>query len=380
MKNNLASGAPLVAEDMASSLSIAKPLVSVIMPLFNHEHYVGAAIKSIVKQTYQNWELIIIDDGSTDGSAKVAAPYVKKDKRVRYYYQANRGEYSARNHGLRKARGQYVAWQDADDVAHPERLRLQIAFLEKNNDYGGVGCWLRFIDNHGQSLADGYRPDKIRSGPERLHTHYLFLHGDSHYGNHPTFMVRKTMMDKVGGFRHLRLGTDRDMAFRMDEQQPLAMIKRELYFYRQHEDSSQHRVKKNRGGGIGRRLEFSLGNCAYFLSAMARRHYGRDPLAGLPLSYPLARPRLLLLFWRMPRLWRHIPAILLINRMSLTEFMARLMWLACLLATARVRAGARAWVRAGVQKLYLSVTKILPRPIEDPIEDKKSKTNRIGQQ
>ncbi|MDI9314521.1 MAG: glycosyltransferase family 2 protein [Hydrotalea sp.] len=306
----------------------AHKLVSVVMPLFNHATYVAAAIESVLAQTYKNWELIIIDDGSTDGSANVVKIYLKKDKRIKYHYQPNQGVAMARNAGIKLARGDYVAWHDADDVAHPDRIKTQLAFLEKNKGNSGVGTWIRFIDRDGNQMQEAYRltTQQQPAGREqtRLDIHYLFLNSDSHYGNCATFMVRKIFLDKLGGFRNLRMGEDRDMLFRLDEQQPLAMINRELYFYRQHDDTSGARMKRKSVGRMGHRLEFSLGNLAYFLSALARRFYGYDPLGTLPPAQPLARPRVFFLFWRTPRVWRYIPQILRINKMSVPEFLVRL--------------------------------------------------------
>ncbi|MCX8515984.1 MAG: glycosyltransferase family 2 protein, partial [Alphaproteobacteria bacterium] len=300
------------------------PKVSVIIPLFNHAQYVGTAIESIVKQTYKNWELIIIDDGSTDGSAKVARSWADKDSRVHYYYQPNGGVASARNHGLARARGDYVAWQDADDVSLPRRLARQLLVLKKNTAIGGVGCWLRLVDSRGRFMG---RPQQLaarRPVGRRARDQVKYLMGGGRYGyaNNPTFMVRRSLIDKAGGFRRLRVGEDMDFLFRIEEQQPLMTIQAALYHYRQHGDNSETRLKKI---ARNKRLEIAVGNLVYFLSAYARRLYGVDPIGHIPATVPLARVRHLLLFLPYGGLYRYWRRILLINKMSVMEFLVRLL-------------------------------------------------------
>jgi len=108
-------------------------LVSVIMPAFNAEFYIYEAIDSVIAQTYNNWELIIVDDGSTDASAKVVKGWMLKDKRIHYYYQENGKQGKARNLGISKSKGKYLAFLDADDLWLPEKLEIQIEEIQENN-------------------------------------------------------------------------------------------------------------------------------------------------------------------------------------------------------------------------------------------------------
>lgn len=105
-----------------------EPLVSIIMPAYNAERYISEAVKSVLSQTYENWELLITDDGSTDGTAKAVQEF--KDKRIRYFYQENKGQSAARNTSLGHAQGEYIAFLDADDIFLPQKLERQVAFLE----------------------------------------------------------------------------------------------------------------------------------------------------------------------------------------------------------------------------------------------------------
>jgi glycosyltransferase involved in cell wall biosynthesis len=121
------------------------PRVSVVMPVYNGERYVGAAIDSILAQSFRDFELIVINDGSTDGSAQVIESY--RDPRiVCVSYPANTGLASVRNKGLDIVRGEYIAWLDCDDVSLPERLKKQINILDTNPRIGLCGTWVKTID------------------------------------------------------------------------------------------------------------------------------------------------------------------------------------------------------------------------------------------
>lgn len=109
------------------------PLVSVIVPTYNRKNYVQEAIDSILAQSFTDYEIIVVDDGSTDGTGEALAKYGDK---IRYYYQENRGESAARNKGARLAQGKYLAFLDSDDLWLPDKLSVQIQFLEERPDVG----------------------------------------------------------------------------------------------------------------------------------------------------------------------------------------------------------------------------------------------------
>ncbi len=109
---------------------VPRPLVSVVLPAYNDAKYLKGAITSVLAQTYENWELVVADDGSTDNTKAVASFF--GDKRIHYFYQANKGLASARNFGLAHCRGKYVALLDADDLFLPEKLERHVAYLEKH--------------------------------------------------------------------------------------------------------------------------------------------------------------------------------------------------------------------------------------------------------
>ena len=109
-------------------------LVSIIMPLYNSEKFLSSSIESVVKQTYKNWELIIVDDRSTDNSLQKAIEYMKKDNRIKIIkLQENSGPAIARNTGIEAANGKFIAFLDSDDMWLPDKLELQLNFMRKTN-------------------------------------------------------------------------------------------------------------------------------------------------------------------------------------------------------------------------------------------------------
>lgn len=111
-----------------------KDLVSVIMPAYNCEKYISATIDTVTAQTYKNWELIIVDDCATDGTANVIQRYSENDSRIRYIkLEKNSGAAMARNKGIELAKGKYVAFLDSDDIWLPEKLKKQVDFMNSGN-------------------------------------------------------------------------------------------------------------------------------------------------------------------------------------------------------------------------------------------------------
>jgi len=124
----------------------AELLVSVVMPAYNSAAFVKPAIESVLAQTYSRFELLVINDGSSDETAAIAAAYQERDFRVQIHSLPHGGIAACRNHGLQLARGAFIAWLDADDLAHPHRLALQVAALQSNPDLVILGSAFQTID------------------------------------------------------------------------------------------------------------------------------------------------------------------------------------------------------------------------------------------
>jgi len=136
-------------------------LVSIIMPSYNTAEYIAEAIESVLAQTYPCWELIVVDDCSTDSTDEIVIPYLK-DSRIKYSKsRRNRGAAVARNYGLRKAKGRWVAFLDSDDLWQKNKLERQVAFMEKN---GYAFSYTNYGEIDGQSRRTG----KLVSGPKKI--------------------------------------------------------------------------------------------------------------------------------------------------------------------------------------------------------------------
>jgi glycosyltransferase involved in cell wall biosynthesis len=161
------------------------PKVSVIMPAYNSEKYIGEAIESILNQTFTDFEFIILNDGSTDNTAKIIKEYAKKDKRIRFINnKKNRGIVGVLNQGLDLATGKYIARMDSDDISLPERFEKQIKYMEQHPECGVLGTWFHMFGNK----------DYIITNRPKILDILKILHGYS--VGHPTVMIRKSVIDK----------------------------------------------------------------------------------------------------------------------------------------------------------------------------------------
>jgi teichuronic acid biosynthesis glycosyltransferase TuaG len=127
------------------------PLISIITPCYNSEQYIRQAIESVLAQTYQNWEMIIVDDCSTDRGFQIALEYAEKYSRIRVYRQEqNGGAAIARNKAIMESRGKYVAFLDSDDLWLPEKLEKQLRFMQENKSDFSFTEYEHIIDNGGE--------------------------------------------------------------------------------------------------------------------------------------------------------------------------------------------------------------------------------------
>ncbi len=172
-----------------------KPLVSVVVPAYNAEKYLDEAIRSVLSQTYSNWELIIVDDGSTDGTAALVKKYAAQDTRIAYFYQTNQRMASARNAGIKQARGKYIAFLDADNLFLPKKLEVQVAHLEANLGVG-VSCAkiLHFYGREPNVLYENKNESPLAEDQFRD-----LLHRNSI--NVLSVLIRKECFEKYGAFK-----------------------------------------------------------------------------------------------------------------------------------------------------------------------------------
>ena len=174
----------------------AEPIiVSIIMPTYNRSKVLLAAIDSIRAQSFCNWELIIVDDGSTDDTCEIVARYMVDDLRIRYVYQKNERQAAARNKGLSLACGEYIAFLDSDDQWLPEKLEKQIALFRQYPNAGMVYCNQLICKNGGESFQSRYTRGQIVSG-----NIFNYLLTRKIYCSTQSIMIRRSIIDQVGGF------------------------------------------------------------------------------------------------------------------------------------------------------------------------------------
>jgi len=206
------------------------PVVSVIIPAFNRAHYIGDAVRSILAQTLDDLELIVVDDGSTDESVAVAL--ASGDPRVRVVrHQGNRGIPQARNSGLTEARGEFIAWLDSDDIARPKRLQEQVEFLKHNPEVAMIGCCA------GKISQDGLPASGIRVPPLSSSDIGAWLLFRSAF-QQSSVTGRATVLKKYRYDLDYPVCEDLDMFLRLAETYPIANMPRVLIDRRLHPDQT----------------------------------------------------------------------------------------------------------------------------------------------
>lgn len=165
------------------------PEISVVMSVYNGERYLAESIQSILDQTFSDFEFIIIDDGSTDGSLDILQFYMKKDDRIILMSRENKGLIASLNEGICLAKGKYIARMDADDVSYKKRFEKQIRFLEANTEVGVCGSWVKVF---GESIKT--KLWKMPITDNELKPRLIF----SVPFAHPSVMMRSGLIKKLG--------------------------------------------------------------------------------------------------------------------------------------------------------------------------------------
>jgi len=199
------------------------------MPVYNNERYLAAAVESILNQTFRDFEFIIIDDGSSDGSLQMLEQYAQKDSRIRLASRPNTGYTIALNEGLRIARGQYIARMDADDISAPDRFAKQVQFLDDHPECVVVGGNVLLIDRDGDPIREmclGFSHEEIDAA---------HMNGQGGALIHPAVTIRKSALDCVGEFREdYECAEDLDIFLRLAEVGKVANLPEVVLQYRQH--------------------------------------------------------------------------------------------------------------------------------------------------
>ena len=211
------------------------PRVSVIIPTYRHRDFVLATLASVFEQTRNDYEIIVINDGSTDDTKAILEPLIEA-RRIRYFEQMNRGQSHARNAGLAQARGEFVAFLDDDDLWPANKLDWQVRFLDENPLVGAVGGTLQSIDTEGKPGWKGkYFP--IIEFERLFHENPFLSPGQT--------LIRTRLLKELGGVNTEVWGADDwDLWFRITQVSRLVMVERLALYYRLHpQNASKQRAR-----------------------------------------------------------------------------------------------------------------------------------------
>lgn len=295
----------------------ATPLVSIIVIFLDEERFLEEAIQSVVAQTYRNWKLLLVDDGSTDGSTAIAQRYAREHSdRVRYLEHdghQNRGMSASRNLGLRHARGELVAFLDGDDVWLPHKLEEQVALMHRYPDvamvYGRTQYWHSWTGRPEDTELDnmtqgGDYVGRVCHPPELLLT---FLRDGHVYPCMCSIMVRRSVAERVGGFVEAFHDANEDMAFHtkifLEEQ--VLVADRWWDRYRIHPDSFWVRAKREGRLPFPGHTHPDHGSYLRWTEGELARRGVADPDLRRALDralWPYRHPHL----YRLRRLWRRL--------------------------------------------------------------------------
>lgn len=204
---------PGPARGVALPVSEHAPRVSVLLPVRDGAAHLDEALASIAAQTFEDFELVIVDDGSTDGTPRIVEEWARRDPRLRVFTEPARGIVPALERGRDAARGDFLARMDADDVAEPTRLEAQLNLLESRSDLSGCGCLVRYFPE-----------DAVREGARRYERWINGLVEPTDIEReifvecplpHPTFFMRAEALEAVGGYRETGGPEDYELILRM---------------------------------------------------------------------------------------------------------------------------------------------------------------------
>jgi glycosyltransferase involved in cell wall biosynthesis len=204
-----------------------KNLVSVVIPTYNTSNFLIKAIQSVINQTYKNWELIIVDDGSTDQTRQIVEEFQKKDSRIKYFFQNNKGQGAARNLGIKNTSGNYIAFLDSDDEFFENKLERVISYFEKDKNIGFIYTDAIII---GDYLYKKRMSEIVTPYSGKIYTKLLF----NNFITTSTVVVKREVLQNCGLFDEsnlLRNFEDYDLWLRIAKKYKIEYIPEVLVKY-----------------------------------------------------------------------------------------------------------------------------------------------------
>ena len=208
------------------------PTFTIVVPTYNQEKYIGAAINSILSQTYTDWEAVVVNDGSTDGTAGILDEYEARDSRIRVFHQSNGGVAVALNRGLSEARGNWINWLSSDDMFEPDKLQMNYDWIQR---YPECNFFFSYFSLLKQSTGEQIKHDLW--GPLPKPEHQVLSLFYRNYLSGITICVRREAWEKVGQFdTALRYGQDYDQWLRLLRHNQAIFIPKWLVINRNHSE------------------------------------------------------------------------------------------------------------------------------------------------
>lgn len=237
------------------------PAISVLLPVRNGDLYLDQAIASLAAQSWRDFEIIAVDNGSRDRSPEILRAWAEREPRLRLFRRERKGLAATLNYAAAQARAPLLARLDCDDMALPRRLEVQHGWLARRPELGLVGCLAELIDRRGARIELAASPTDDRSIQESLRSRCTFVHS--------SVMMRRSLFEQAGGYRNgLKYAEDFDLWCRMAETTKLAIVPQVLVCYRLHPGStSSHHPER-----------MAIGAACVRAAAEARRRGLADPL------------------------------------------------------------------------------------------------------
>lgn len=217
----------------------AEPLVSILMTVYNHDKFLHSSIKSIINQTYKNWELIVIDNGSTDKTKQILKN-IKNKKIKKFFLKKNIGRTRCLNLGLKICKGKFIAINDSDDLAKKNRLELQIKKFNELRNVDLIGSNYKFLNNKNKNLKNVLINSKVNKDPKIILFQNLIAHS--------TIMFKKELLKKIGNYSNkIKYAQDYLFILKTLKNGKIFILKNNLMKIRiNHTFSESYRLKKTK--------------------------------------------------------------------------------------------------------------------------------------